>query len=205
MAYVPVPNVAQVEVRASFLGEQVENVYHFQFTDGTIDFLALQALVDAVGAAWITEMLPQLQGNYTLREVYGVDLTTVSGPAATYVAPASSDGALSGDPATGATCLCISLRTAKRGRGFRGRKYICGLRDIDIQGNVMLTGPATALLAAHNDFITAVETGTWSFGIVHRFENGVSLAEGEFNAVLSQLLVDFNIDSQRRRLAGRGT
>jgi hypothetical protein len=63
-----------------------------------------------------------------------------------------------------------------------------------------------------NDFVTAVNQMIvdlaglgWTLVIVSRQHNKVARTTAEVTPILTATVVDYNVDSQRRRLTGRGT
>ena len=86
----------------------------------------------------------------------------------------------------------------------RGRNYIVGLAEDVVSGNSVTPGFAAAVTAAYTALITATGAGPWLWVVVSRYSNGAPRSQGLAQAVNAALLTDTNIDSQRRRLSGRG-
>lgn len=121
-----------------------------------------------------------------------------------------------GTPGTGVTggqqmatsaCIAVERRSAGLGRSSRGRVYyptwstawLSGLDQVDA---AKLANLVTALGA----FQTAVEGGTYpcGMGIVSKVTGGVPNVPPIFKQTVSWLNSDVFVDSQRRRLVGRG-
>lgn len=206
MPFVPVPGVAQVNVRATLNGEQIENVFCFQYNAPPIDAGELSTLAEVVRDEWIANVLPLLTQGYTLREVYAVDLTSADGPTATAVAPPGTIGGEISQPLPNNVALVLTHRTAQRGRAYRGRTFISGLVEGNVAGNLVDAGWAGTLVAAFNTFIIEIQsTVAWVFVIVSRQLDNAPRVTGVATVVTATVLRDNVVDSQRRRLPGRGS
>jgi hypothetical protein len=97
----------------------------------------------------------------------------------------------------GGTAFCIRLRTGSPGRSNRGRKYFSGLTEAVVSGNQVGSGFAGDLAAAVNDLQQALIVEGWQLAIASYTNATIALVSdiGFF---------DLNVDSMRRRLAGRG-
>jgi hypothetical protein len=203
MPFVPVANAIQANIRGTYLGEQVENTLYFGV--GTPPTAAgLLAAGNALAMWWQTSVMPNLSIHYTFREVYLVSLVSASAPTATAVQGAGTAGGTVGDGMPGNVALCVSFRTEARGRSFRGRNYVPAVPESDVAGNTISSGFIDPIVAAYSELLVPgdVVTGTW--GVVSRFANGVERTTGILTSITAVLVVDNTVDSQRRRLPGRG-
>jgi len=117
---------------------------------------------------------------------------------------ATPDGLLSSAVEPNNVAVVASLRTAKRGRSYRGRNYIGGLNEGNIGiGDIIGNGTILAIAQAYADFHTALNSAGFTHVVASFFNNGAARVTGQGNAVTS-VFVDPYSDSQRRRLAGRG-
>lgn len=150
-------------------------------------------------------MKPIQSNSVVFREVYVTDLTTAVSPT---VADTSSAGIVGGTSTSsgmpGNVTICTSFRTAGRGRSARGRNYFIGLVESVVTGNAATTTLTTALVEAYEALLLSPEPGfTWV--VLSRFAEGAPRVTALAQTVTSVVLVDSNVDSQRRRLEGRGT
>lgn len=203
MPFIPVPNTLQCNVRGTYLGEQVENTLYFRSATAiTPDGPPLMA---AGVAAWFqAALLPLLSNGYTFREVYCVDLTTASSPTGTAAPVGTAVGGTSGDPLPGNVALCVSFRTIGRGRSFRGRNYVCGLVEPNVSGNTISQTWADNVAAAYEQLLIPDEFVNLPWVVVSRYTNNQPRAAGITSNIINALVVDNTVDSQRRRLPGRG-
>lgn len=203
MAYQPVENTVQVELRMSLFGENVENTLYFFSEDG-VDLANMITLADFIDDWWNTSIRPLQSTAVTFRELYLTDLTTQTSPTYTSTVNAGlagTDGSGAGMP--GNVTFCVSIRTPNRGRAGRGRNFFVGLNEDDIVGNLVNQAKADAIILAYeNLLVPALFPYAWC--VVSRQFNGVVRAEGMVQPVQNVLYTDLAVDSMRRRLAGRG-
>lgn len=94
--------------------------------------------------------------------------------------------------------LSVSWRTGLAGRKHRGRFYIFSLSSAYTTSLDTITGgEASLLLGAANDLIVRMAAASKQLVVFHR-------SDDTFTPIVSAL-VETNIDSQRKRLPGRGT
>lgn len=93
--------------------------------------------------------------------------------------------------------MAISWRTGLAGRKYRGRFYHFGPAVSDINTNDTLTGTfLSAATSVANYLLSHAATAAINAIIYHKV--------GDTFTPINQVIADQNVDSQRRRLAGRG-
>jgi hypothetical protein len=204
MAFIPASAVAEIEMRASLYTERVENTLYFKKDTGSIDQTALDALTNFMDEEWNTAWKPILQAQYTFREVYGTDLTSATSFVSTNVDHAGVTGSAEGVASPGSVAFCVSFRTGNRGRSGRGRNYWTSVPTSQITGNFLSPTYRNLILAVYNRLILTPPSG-WTWGVLSRFHSGAARVAGLFQPITTVVAVDDALDSQRRRLAGRGT
>lgn len=203
MAFIPAANVAQIEMRGTAHVERVENTLYFRKQTGTILQTDLDALTLYMSQEYLLAWKLQLPAQYTHREVYGTDLTSAISFVSTNTAQANTVGTLAGTGAPGNVTFVLSFRTPQRGRSGRGRNYWPLLSTSDVTGNFLSVARRNALIAVYNRLISAPPLG-WVWGVLSRYENGLPRVAGQFITITNVIATDDAVDSQRRRLAGRG-
>jgi len=109
-----------------------------------------------------------------------------------------SAGAVVQTPDTAATTQTASWRTGYAGRKFRGRFYAVGLTEVATANDDSIGSPTTATLSnAALSLITSVVAASFQLVVFHKLDN-------TFTQILTAIVENL-IDSQRRRLANRGT
>jgi hypothetical protein len=193
----------QANVRFVLDGQQIENVLNFNFPAG--EFQASAATVyGLLNETWWALLRVQLSNQLVSVETYIVDLTSQSGETATFPAFTDPAGNITAEAEANSIALCVTLRTVKRGRSYRGRSYVAGLATSNVTQNTVDTsvtsGIANAYIALHND---AIDAGVLMV-VVSRRQNKEWLTVGVATPVTFCLVRDRTVDSQRRRLPGRG-
>jgi len=204
MPFVPVVGVALAEIRLLLFGQRIELTQYYNFDDPP-PTSAMDTLAASLITWFDTELSTPLSSNLSLREVAVTDLSTATSPQVTAV-PVTSVAGKDDSPSTpGNVALCVSFRTIFRGRSFRGRNFVPGIPADQIVGNTINDPVAGAIQDAYfqllSDHSSSLD-GQW--GVVSRFTGGAPRAAGVFTPITTVVLVDRNVDSQRRRLTGRG-
>lgn len=210
MPFVPVENVAEAEMRMLLDNQKIENTLWFQH-DGEILAADLDELTDALQHWWDVSYAGLTTGLNFLREVFAADQTSSTGLVSTHDGEgANGDGSTTYLPNN--VSIVASFRTAQRGRSFRGRNYIAGIpTDKTSDANHIQSSYASEIITAYNDLLgpDALVTG-WTWGVASRFSGvdgdgkPIPREAGIFTPITATVVVDLVIDSQRRRLPGRG-
>lgn len=178
MPFVPAVNVIGIELRFLLAGENVENTLYFLSesapTSGELSTCAGQLRI-----WWDGEMAELLTTAISLNEIRAVDLTTDSGPAIDFTGGLPSTGVIAEEPPPNNVAACLSFRTEARGRGARGRNYICGFSN-------------SAVFASTLD-------NTWCAAVVTAYETMQStlLGEGFTHVVISRFLGSTIVDGRK--------
>ena len=203
MPTIPVPNVAQVEAIYSMNGQVVENVFHYQ-QPGPVNAVELAAFGDAWIAEWVINQKPYINNEVTLTAVKVTDLTTNVSPTVTVATGLPQAGSQSGVLLPNNVSLVFTKRTNLRGRSQRGRTYWPGLGEPNVINNAVTPALVTAIAVGLSAMRTVVSAaGSWEMVVVSRYTNNNPRAAGIFTPVTG-FTSDGVVDSQRRRLPGRG-
>lgn len=210
MPFVPVENTALVEIRMLSQGQQVENTLWFELAT-EIDSVSLGALLDAVHLWWSSDIAPLTSSRVEVTEYVGTDQTTATAIQVSLPGDVTDVGGNTPNAMPLGTTFVVSFRTNLRGRSFRGRNYVVGLTEDQVDGNSLEAGVGELWRAAYENLIGVAAGVDWSWVVASRF-SGVSgspptptpRVAGLTTPVTSVVVVDDFIDSQRRRLSGRG-
>ena len=205
MPFQIVPDGAQVVVKGKVGGQDCFNTLGFRLkVAGSIQQFQCAALAALVRNLWIINMLPILPEAYEFREVTVQALDTFEGPQAEDAVNSGATGGVSSPPMPNGSTLAIAFRTGFAGRHNRGRNYWPVFAKIEVSGNEVLQGKADAIIAVYNEFLDAnLGDITWAWSIISRKVIDVT-GNGRVVDVASVKVNDRVIDSQRRRLPGRG-
>lgn len=204
MPFQPAPDIAQVTVFQRLDGQNVENVFHFHSDSGPITAISIEDLATGVGDYWGLNMLPQQTAQLLMHHVTALDLSSAAGVVGSSRS-GTGFGGQSNDFLPNNVAVCMSLRTGLSGRSFRGRSYFAGLTEQQVTGNDVEPDALAAIEAAYTGMLGSGTLATgWSLCILSRVTAGAPRLEGVSTLVTSALVLDSTVDSQRRRLPGRG-
>jgi len=196
--------VAHLRIEGRVDNQQTINDIYCRHTTGAIAAADLQALATTISAWYVTNMLPVLNEAFSGVAVHARDLTSSIGFTADV--PMSGTGAESGEAAPNNVSMAVSFRTSLSGRSNRGRNYVPVISNSQITGNVIDTAWAQSVVDAYALLLFGgggLPAG-WVWVVVSRFTGGLPRVAGTFQEVFSVLVTDLIVDSQRRRLPGRG-
>ena len=212
MPFVPVPNTVQINTVYELDSQEVETTSYYKKATA-VTTSDLTSLLEEVNTIVRTQLIPFLGNTITLVRLVGTLLSTVDGLIAVSTTSLPVSGGASGEAAPNNVALTMSIRTAARGRSFRGRNYIPGIpKDLITESEVgsgsvaAYTDAYTALMGAGADlgFEMVVVSRFSGFTIVGGRKVPTPRAEGIATPVTNVFVVDNTVDSQRRRLPGRG-
>jgi hypothetical protein len=203
MPFISAANVCQAELIYTWAGQTVETVLHYEAEDAVSPSRMNEAA--AALKTWYNTSLKPLHSNtISLVQIKMTDLNTDIAPVVNYTTGLPITGFVTGDCLPNNCALVLTKRTVLRGRSYRGRIYHGAIPEASCAGNTVTGSIVTSLLAAYTLILSlALTDDTWHMCIVSRQHNNVPLTE----AVVTRLIgldSDGMIDSQRRRLPGRG-
>lgn len=203
--FIPVPNVASVELIYTYGGIVCENVFNVQKGSNysASDLVALRGVVDTWdNSSWKTYRT----SGCLLARIRTRARNAADAPYEDYALPTPRAGTTTGGVALPANVTyCVKLATGNAGRSMRGRLYTPGLNSQFI-GTTPQEASGTYsnnVVASLNALKTALATAGHTLGVVSYYSGGWR-SEGVFTAATGWVAVDLHLDSQRRRLAGRG-
>jgi len=117
---------------------------------------------------------------------------------------AGTEGTLTSPSVPGNVTWCVKFLTGLTGRSYRGRNYIMGMTEDATVGNQMDAGRAAAFVANYEALLDLVDATDFTWVVLSRVQNNVPLANAIGAPIINVGYTDLNLDSQRRRLTGRG-
>jgi hypothetical protein len=127
------------------------------------------------------------------------DMSSSAGQEGVYNIPGGTNGTHASDPTPYSNALVASLRSSFVGRSGRGRWYFTGLGEDTVSGNSATAGQALLVAAAAG--LMASFSGNATFATTPVIASRQYLV---LRPILT-VIVDIFVDSQRRRLTGRGS
>lgn len=203
MARPPTENTAEVTMTFLWDGQYCINKHHFLNTAGW-DEGSLNNLGTAVKEWWDTELKALVVNTCSLVEIEVVDLTEGSGLGITVQTGLPIAGTNAGPSAPNNVTLAIKKGTGLVGRSFRGRTYHIGLSEGSYTNNTVIPSDVTALRDAYDALREPLGAVIpVDMCVLSETSNGAPRAAGICTPVTG-IGVDPVLDSQRRRLPGRG-
>jgi hypothetical protein len=203
MAFIPVPNGIQLCFLFTTDSQKWQFCLTLQKSAGAPEDTDLQQAVADGSSWWLSFLKTALQGGTSLSEIVATDLTAQGAPQFRTTVNEAGTGAGTALPA--GSCIVVSHRTAKRGRSYRGRSFLSGLSSSQqASPNKLLPATAAAIAGGFAALKVLLDGHGLDHVVASRAHNGAVTNPAEANEVINYV-VDTAIDSQRRRLEGRGT
>jgi hypothetical protein len=190
-----VPSAARVTVSGTLFGQLVENVWHVTTVAGP----PLSDLEDIAGIfqlMYANLVIPFADALF-INSVTVRYLGDVGGPEFSLINTPAQQGGDANGSMPGNVALCISLRTALAGRRFRGRKFFSGIPVPEVADNTISSTFADAVVASISGSMGDLTAAGFPLSVL-------SYVGPTIVPVTSVLYTDLFVDSQRRRLTGRG-
>lgn len=203
MAFIPVPNGIQLCFMFTTDSQNWQFCLMLRKSAGAPEDTDLQA-VAADGSSWWTSFLKGLLNSaVTLREIIATDMTAQGAPQ--YRLTINETGTKTGGCLPLGTAVVVSHRTAMRGRSYRGRSFLSGIATSDQNTvNTLAGATASGIVTGFGSLRTLLDGHGYDHVVASRQHNGSITTPAVVNEVVSYV-VDTLLDSQRRRLQGRGT
>lgn len=203
MPFQPVPDTCRVELRYTWNLQQCMNTLYFKNPLGW-SVAALQVLCQEIADVWSASWKAQQAATVTLRELVATQLESEIDNQYTLLMPIGSVGTAGTPSLPNNVSFCVSFRTGLTGRSARGRNYFVGLVEGAVVDSTVNSASINAIVAGYQQVLALNETLSQEWVIVQRYSEGNLLPQGITRAVNSIVVVDAVVDSQRRRLPGRG-
>jgi hypothetical protein len=202
--FIPTADTVKIDASARLFGQVLDNTMWFLSTFGPPTVDDLRALGTAFNDFWEANIVNWLSHDY---QYLGCVVTDQSSETAAAInAPVTGVfGTIAEASMPGGSCLAVKFSTAGRGRSSRGRNYISGIPKVQVFDNAVDGDFATNITVGYNQYFAAGFHSNWTWVVVSHQTGGLPRAAGLPQEVLNASVSDLFIDSQRRRLTGRGT
>jgi hypothetical protein len=202
--FIPVPHGASCELIYSDAGELSENVFHV--TKGSNFSLAdLQALRTTANAWDAASGANGRASNATLVRIRTKALDSASSPLEDYSLPTPRPGNIGGGSLPLNVAFCVKLATGLAGRSYRGRWYWghLGAAVLSDAGH-MAAASVTGYVGLLTTLIANLASAGYTMCVVSYRTGGAWRTTAVATPIITAVAVDNSLDSQRRRLPGRG-
>lgn len=206
MAFISLPYGIKVEIAFTKDGQICLNVmWCAKLSPITVNSTDLDNVLSAVGTLW-SGLRSDAASNVFLSSIKATDWSVADGIQAENLAPATPSGLSSTGFLDNSVTIAVALKSAQRGRSRNGRFFIVGMTGNQLASpNVLNAGTAADIIAAYQAYKTALNGFGLAPVIASFVTGGAPRAVGLGTAVASVGFTDGTLDSQRRRLPGRGT
>lgn len=201
--FIPVPGVMSASVRYTLDAQMIENVLNFRYEGESFPTVADEVWF-ILNTVWWAALYPSLSIDLVNVETYFADQSDAAGPVFTAPAFTHPAGGLAAESEPNSIALCVSHRTANRGRSYRGRTYVPGLPTSSVLHNTVIPDAVSSIVGAFQDMREACDSAGFPLVVVSRYHNLLPRVEGIDTVVTACVVTDATVDSQRRRLPGRG-
>lgn len=211
MPFVPVTDTIEVETVFELDSQIVENTSYFRKDTGW-DETSVSDFLAAMRTLIQTDLMPTLSTALKLIRLIGTLLDAVDSLGVVLNVTPGFAGSVGGSALPNNAALTVTFQTAARGRSARGRNYITGLTtDMQDGINSIEDASVTGWLSYYDALRALAGENGATMVVVSRFSGvdadgkPIPRALGVTNAITGFAVYDRTIDSQRRRLPGRGT
>lgn len=203
MPFIPILNTVQAELVYTWNQQTCQNVLHFE-ASGSLSVDNMLELGAHLVDWYDVHMQPLHHNSCRLNTIRLTDMTVEFAPALDYTVSLPLVGTIGGNSMPNNVSLSLTKRTIYRGRNYRGRVYQVGLAEEQVDGNTVLSGPVGALIAAWEQLLAFTTTSeSWEMVVASKYQGNVARPEAVTTPVIN-FSSDGIVDSQRRRLPGRG-
>jgi len=203
--FIPAPSVAHVFLNYREFGQQLQNNLWFLGL-AQWDTSSLRELADAAIANWVTDMGAEIATAVQLFSVIAKDMEVLDGAAVERIPGSTLLGTRNNEPMPSGVTLTTTFLTELTGRSHRGRVYNVGITDDMVSGNAVSAILAGTISSNWDNFIThMIEGCTNAAGqVVASYCYNLNWRTTAEITPVTGFRTEVNIDSQRRRLTGRG-
>ena len=199
-----IPGGIRIAMHFTYLDQKVENVYHCMNNLPNPGEVQLHLVANTFKNWWITELKPLTSNKLVLREVTAGETVpggiTVLETGDLPAAGNSADNAMPGN-----VTLAVKLGTGLAGRSYRGRTYHLGMTIGQTNGDQVQGAALASIQAAYEALRTALDNALVGveFSVLST-QHDKAWRDPAIMTPITGVAIDPDLDSQRRRLAGRG-
>lgn len=202
MAFIPVLNTVRVAMEYTKRGQLVVNVFHVSKSSPIVT-VDLSTIADIFLQQWLQNWAPLTVDTQALQRVVVTDISAENGEQFISVQAPGEPGELEESDLPNNCALVVKHLSINTGRSFRGRTYVCGLSEAQVGGDLVLTTPLGDWVSSFQELNDDLQDEGYFHSIVSYVSEGEPRVTGLVSAVVGYDSEGV-MDSQRRRLTGRG-
>jgi hypothetical protein len=185
-------------------GQRVENVYHV-LNDAGWDSASMTTLAQVFKDWWDTWIKALVKESVELTEIAVTDQTTVDAPGLIYTDGLPIPGIHSaGTEMPMNVTFAVKWSGLLRGRSNNGRTFHVGVTSDIVTGSALNSSIPALFAGYYAQLITAINTAGYTLVVCSYRHGGAPRSEASLTAIIAAS-IEATLDSQRRRLPGRGT
>lgn len=193
------PDCAKTAIVQQLHGQELVNLINWRLVGGW-GAGELTQLVEELFGQWALHMLPLQSYQLTLDRVEGRGLRAAGDVASDWQLTVPPAGDILTDADNNATAAVVKLSTGFIGRNFRGRAYIAGVPNDQVQNGLLLAAYRNTVAAGLSNVITGVNSAVgWEAVVISYFTGGEPRSAGLPTTVTNVTSVTPYPGSQRRR------
>lgn len=202
MAFIPAPNTVRLCLQFVWASQTVEICMAFLKNAAVTD--PDMAALTAAMEAWRQSDLRTVQSaEITANQWVATLLTTATSSVLITPITVNRIGTVAGISVSNNVTLATTFQTALRGRSYRGRAYTPGLPQSQVLDSLSFSSAFVANVTSAYAAIPAALPVGWTHVVASYQNNNVARSTAARTPVTAYR-TETNIDSQRRRLFGRG-
>lgn len=200
-----VPNAAKATLHGVWDGQQTINDLWFVGPDANPTVPNMISLSELLVDWWIGHIQGSVSESFTLAKVRVVDMSQANGPIVEEFTVGGAGG-VSGESVPNNVDPVITFRSTVGGRSGHGRNYIPGTPNAEVTGNTLSDTFISAMVTAYQGLMPGFSNDPTPFvwSVVSYFSAGAVRPVPLSFPMASVGFTDNIVDSQRRRLPGRG-
>lgn len=203
MAFIPANQIVRTTLEYLLDGQILANVFHIDANEA-VDAVVTNAILDIVEDWWTNDLMPSLSQDLQATGLVGRDLTTITGGLVERPLAAPVFGDVASPALPNNVALCISILTDLAGRSYRGRSYMPGLSESQVTLSEVTAEVAGFFAGQYILLVDALSLAGYELVVTSFQAAGIPRAAAVSTPVTA-VGANTTVDSQRRRLPGRGT
>lgn len=193
----PVAACSECQVRYTHGTNLYENGFAYKWTGSAPSAAELLSLATELGTTLALRMAGLMHNGVQFREVYCRNLSTEVANQATYTFPTGTTGTQAGNPVASNEAASMVKRTGLTGRSKHGANRFSEFIESLVDGNTL----GSFILSQ----VAAIAVSVLTSRVGARFAPALASRKlGTAEALITALLLDSNVDSQKTRLNNHG-
>lgn len=200
--FIPSANAIKAQFQYLIEGQKIQNSVQFRF-EGVLYQESMGPLMDELKPWYLGDLADQMGSNVQLT---GIKLTAMGDADGKILewSPATAEyGHDEGPSGPNNVCLCIRLGTGSRGKSAHGRVYVPGCNQANISGSYFSTLYRDNCVAAWAKLVDPAHIFAHRLIVASYYHDGQPRTTAQ-QYYVTDFSADTVVDSQRRRLPGRG-